>query len=68
MAYGLLSQRRGIAGKIMSTASAFEALEYLNRTKEEGIGVLTPAGALVGIASYEAVRSEVQAQGVKQPV
>jgi hypothetical protein len=46
-------------GKIASTTSAYEALEYLNRTKEEGIAVLTPAGALVGIASDEAVRSEV---------
>jgi len=54
-------------GNILSTATAFEALEYLNRTKEEGIGVLTPTGALVGIASLQAIQSELRAQS-GQPI
>lgn len=52
-------------GKIDSTATAFEALEQLNRTKEEGIAVLTPTGALVGIASLQAIQSELRAQANK---
>jgi hypothetical protein len=54
-------------GSIVSTASAFEALDHLNRTKEEGIAVLTPAGALVGIASLQAVQTEVRTQS-GQPI
>jgi len=54
-------------GSIVSTASAFEALDHLNRTKEEGIAVLTPTGALVGIASLQAVQAEARAQS-GQPI
>ncbi|HEX6532843.1 MAG TPA: alpha/beta fold hydrolase [Nitrospira sp.] len=61
-------QKAGMhVGSIPSTATAFEALEYLNRTKEEGIAVLTPTGALVGIASLQAIQSELLAQA-GQPI
>ena len=61
-------QKAGMhVGQIVSTATAFEALESLNRTKEEGIAVLTPTGALVGIASLQAIQSELRAQS-GQPI
>ena len=44
-------------GQIASTATAMEALEQLYKTKGEGIGVLTPTGALVGIASLQGIQS-----------
>ena len=43
-------------------ATAFEAVEYLNRTKDEGIVVPIPTGALVGIASLQAIQSELRDQ------
>jgi pimeloyl-ACP methyl ester carboxylesterase len=52
-------------GKIASTATAYEALEQLNKTNDEGIAVLTPTGALVGIASLQAIQSELRAQAGK---
>ena len=43
-------------------ATAFEAVDYLNRTKDEGIVVPIPTGTLVGIASFQAIQSESRAQ------
>jgi hypothetical protein len=54
-------------GRIVSTATAFDALEDLNRTKEEGIAVLTPTGALVGTANLQAIQSELRAEA-GQPI
>jgi len=62
-------QRAGMhVSKIESTAKAIEALDYLIKTKEEGIGVVTPEGALVGIASLQAIQSELRTQVGKEPV
>lgn len=61
-------QRAGMhVSHIASTASAMEALEQLYRTKEEGIGVVTPNGALVGIASLLGIQSELRVKGETRP-
>lgn len=65
--YATLQQAGMHVGKIASTASALEALEQLSRTKEEGIGVLTPTGALVGIASLHGIQSELRVQAGRPP-
>ena len=66
--YAVLQQGGMHVGQIASTASALEALEQLSKTKVEGIGVLTPTGALVGIASLQGIQSELRAQAGKQPI
>ena len=48
--------------QISSTAQALEALDRLNQTREEGIGVLTPDGTLVGIASLQGIQSQILAK------
>lgn len=65
--YAALRQAGMQVGQISSTATAMEALEQLYKTKEEGIGVLTPTGALVGIASLQGIQSQILAKVLARP-
>ncbi len=65
--YAALRQAGMQVGQISSTATAMEALEQLYKIKEEGIGVLTPTGALVGIASLQGIQSQILAKVLARP-
>lgn len=65
--YAALRQAGMQVGQIASTATAMEALEELSKTKQEGIGVLTPTGVLVGIASLQGIQSQILAKVLARP-
>ena len=52
--------------QISSTATALEALDLLTRSEKEGFGVVTPSGALVGIANREGILSQILAKVLEQ--